>query len=61
MVKTGNYTISGRLDDDQDDVMGRDSVTARLDKGNRTMTLEFNPARFIMVGNTSGCTSGTWP
>jgi hypothetical protein len=53
VVKPGNYTISGRLDDDQDDVMGRDSVTARLDKGNRTMTLEFNPARFIMVGKSS--------
>lgn len=53
VVKPGNYTISGRLDDDQDDVMGRDSVTARQDKGNRTMTLEFNPARFIMVGKSS--------
>lgn len=53
VIKPGNYTLSGRLDDDQNDVMGRDSVAARLDKGNRTMTLGFNLAKFIMMGKSS--------
>jgi subtilisin family serine protease len=53
VVKAGNYELSGRIEDDIGEDMGKDTATAKLEIGNRTMILEFNPTKFIMMAKAS--------
>jgi len=51
--KQGNYQVKGRIEDDNGDDLGTDTVIQNLAPGNRTVVLEFNPAKFIMLGTRS--------
>ena len=53
IVKAGTYELSGRIEDDRGNDLGKDTASAKLDTGNRTMILEYNPALFIMMGKAS--------
>jgi subtilisin family serine protease len=53
VIKAGNYDLSGRIEDDRGEDLGKDTVTSKLEPGNRIITLEFNPAKFIMISRTS--------
>lgn len=54
VIKAGTYDLSGRIEDDIGNDLGKDTSTATLAPGDRTMILEFNPSKFIMMNNTSG-------
>lgn len=49
----GTYTITARLRNDDGDVMGEIANTTSLRKGNSTVALRFNPAKFVMLGERS--------
>jgi hypothetical protein len=53
IVKAGTYELSGRIEDNRGNDLGKDTIIAKLDPGNRTMILEYNPALFIMMGKAS--------
>lgn len=53
VIKAGTYNLNGRIEDDAENDLGKDANTTRLEPGNRTMVLEFNPARFIIKNNVS--------
>jgi hypothetical protein len=53
IIKAGTYELSGRIEDDRGSDLGKDTASARLEPGNRTIVLEFNPALFIMMDKAS--------
>ncbi len=53
IVKAGTYELSGRIEDDTGNDLGKGMASAKLDPGNRSIILVFNPALFIMMGKAS--------
>ena len=53
VIKAGAYNLNGRIEDDSGNDLGKDTNTTKLEPGNRTMVLEFNPAKFIVMNNAS--------
>jgi subtilisin family serine protease len=53
VIKAGSYDLSGIIEDDQGEELGKDTVATQLEPGNRTVTLKINPAKFIMFGRSS--------
>ncbi len=51
VIRAGNYQVSGTIVDDNGALLGEDSVKARLLPGNATVVLEFDPIKFIMLGD----------
>ncbi|NMC09443.1 MAG: S8 family peptidase [Methanothrix sp.] len=51
VTKAGDYQVSGTIVDDNGALLGEDSVKARLVPGNSTIVLEFNPTKFMMLGD----------
>jgi hypothetical protein len=53
VVQPGTYQVSGRIEDDSGNDLGKDSVISRLTQGDNTVQMEFNPTKFIMLGQSS--------
>jgi hypothetical protein len=53
VIKAGTYNLNGRIEDDSGNDLGKDTNTSRLEPGNSTMVLEFNPAKFIIMNKAS--------
>ncbi len=53
VIKAGAYNLNGRIEDDSGNDLGKDTNTTKLEPGNRTMVLEFNPAKFIIMNNAT--------
>jgi hypothetical protein len=53
VIKAGTYNLNGRIEDDSGNDLGKDTNTSRLEPGNRTVVLEFNPAKFIIMNKSS--------
>jgi hypothetical protein len=53
VIKSGTYNLNGRIEDDSGNDLGKDTTTTRLEPGNRTVVLEFNPAKFIIMNKAS--------
>ncbi len=53
VIKPGTYQVSGKLVDDNGDELGTDTISSKLDAGNTTLYLEFNPTKFAMMGKSS--------
>jgi subtilisin family serine protease len=53
VVRPGSYQLSARIVDDQGEELGTDSYSGRLDAGNATIALEFNPTKFMMLRRSS--------
>jgi len=53
VVQPGTYQVSGRLEDDSGNDLGRNAVMRGLSQGEQTLDLEFNPTKFIMLGQNS--------
>ncbi|MDD1757599.1 MAG: S8 family serine peptidase [Methanotrichaceae archaeon] len=53
IVKPGSYQLTGRLEDDRGEELGKDSVISNLQPGNITLEMDFNPTKFIMYGKNS--------
>lgn len=49
----GTYTIKARLRNDDGDVIGEVANTTSLRRGNNTVSLRFNPTKFVMLGERS--------
>ncbi len=53
VIKSGTYDLSGRIEDDSGDDLGKGATSTRLTPGNTTTILEFNPVKFIMINKIS--------
>jgi subtilisin family serine protease len=53
VARPGSYQVSGRLVNDNGEEMSKDTVSAKLATGNATLSLEFNPTKFAMMGKIS--------
>ncbi|HWQ19416.1 MAG TPA: S8 family serine peptidase [Methanotrichaceae archaeon] len=53
VVQPGTYQLSGRLEDDSGNDLGRDTVMSGLSQGEQTVQMEFNPTKFTMLGQNS--------
>lgn len=53
VIKAGTYLLNGRIEDDSGNDLGEDTNTTKLEPGNRTVVLEFNPAKFIIMNKAS--------
>jgi hypothetical protein len=53
VIKAGTYNLNGRIEDDSGNDLGKDTNISRLEPGNRTMVLGFNPVKFIIMNNAS--------
>jgi hypothetical protein len=53
VIKAGTYNLDGRIEDDSGNDLGKDTTASRLEPGNRTMVMEFNPAKFIILNKAS--------
>ncbi|MCJ7445598.1 MAG: S8 family serine peptidase [Methanotrichaceae archaeon] len=53
IIKPGSYKLSSRLEDDRGEELGKDSSVSSLQPGNTTLTMDFNPTKFMMLGRNS--------
>lgn len=53
ITESGTYQVSGRLVNDKGDEIGSDAASSKLNAGNTTLFLEFNPTKFAMIGMSS--------
>ncbi|MDM7934820.1 MAG: S8 family serine peptidase [Methanothrix sp.] len=53
VTRPGSFQLSGTLLDDLGEEIGEKVVSADLSPGNFTLELEYNPARFVMLGRGS--------
>jgi hypothetical protein len=53
VVRPGSYQLSARIVDDEGEELGEDAYYGKLDAGNATVVLEFNPTKFLMLRRSS--------
>ena len=53
VIKPGTYQVSGQLVDDNGNEIGSDIISSKLNAGNTTFYMEFNPTKFAMLGKSS--------
>ncbi|VVB68624.1 Uncharacterised protein [uncultured archaeon] len=53
VIKAGSYQLSGTIVDEGGQELGQDTVKNRLVPGNATVELQFNPTKFMMLGEVS--------
>jgi hypothetical protein len=53
IIDPGTYRIEGSIQNDRGEEVGKDSVEKKLVPGNVTLSLEFNPTKFEMLGRSS--------
>ncbi len=53
VIKPGSYQLSGIIADEGGQELGQDIVKSKLVPGNATLELQFNPTKFMMLGEIS--------
>jgi hypothetical protein len=53
VVRPGSYQLSARIVDDEGEELGKDAYYGKLEAGNATIILEFNPTKFLMLRRSS--------
>jgi subtilisin family serine protease len=53
VVRPGSYQLSARIVDDEGEELGTDAYYGKLDAGNATIVMEFNPTKFMMLRRSS--------
>jgi hypothetical protein len=53
VVKAGHYQLSGTILDDNGEELGKSTVDGKLETGNATLVLAYNPTKFMMLNKSS--------